>query len=233
MKEKIHEPPEGLTTRQEIDALLPWFVAGTLSATERARVEAALAADPSLRASREAAEADFEAVLADNDARPVPGHDVLDRLMDRIEREAHRPERIVTTSLLDRFGLLLRGLAPRTLALAGVGLIALVLVQTAFVTASLTGGRTGEDAARLASGPGATASGEGAFVMVQFTEAATAAAVSAYLRDAGAVIVDGPQAGGLYRLRVAPRQLPADQLAARAASLAQRQDLVRSATAAP
>jgi len=231
MSDKSHTPSGPLAERDELDALMPWFVAGTLSPKDRARVEAALAADPSLQASLRAAEAEFEAVLADNDARAVPGHDAIDKLMARIDKAGPAVGRGVAATMVERLGRLLQGLTPKTLALAGAGLAALALVEAGFLSRALVG--SAEDPYHIASGPGGLAQREGAFVLVQFVDTATSGAIASYLRDLDAQIVAGPAAGGLYRLRIAPKPLSAAEYNAKVAALAQRRDLIRSVAAAP
>lgn len=231
MSDKSQTPSAPLSGRDELDALMPWFVAGTLSDKDRARIEAALAADPSLQASRAAAEAEFEAVLADNDARAVPGHDAVDRLMARIDRAGSARGPDAAVSLVERLGRLLQGLAPKTLALAGAGLALFALIEAGILARTFSG--AGGPAYQVASGPGSPAPGEGAFVLVQFVDTATSGAIAAYLRDIDAEIVAGPAAGGLYHLRIAPKALPPAELDARIKALAQRKDLLRSVAATP
>jgi len=231
MSEKTHTPGEPLSQRDELDALMPWFVAGTLSPKERARVEAALVADPALQASRAAAEAEFEAVLADNDARAVPGHDAVDKLMARIDEAGPMRGRSTTASLIERLGQLLQGLAPRTLVFAGAGLALLALVEAGILASTLVG--PGGQAYQVASGPGVPAPGEGSFVIVQFVDTATSGAIAAYLRDIDAEIVAGPAAGGLYHLRIAAKPLSAAERDTKIKALAQRKDLVRSVAPTP
>lgn len=231
MSDKSHTSDQPLGEREELDALMPWFVAGTLSPKDRARVEAALAADPSLQASLSAAEAEFEAVLADNDARAVPGHDAIDKLMARIDKAGPPVGRGVAATVAERLGRFLQGLTPKTLALAGAGLAAVALVEAGFLSHALIAPT--EDPYHTASGPGGPVQGEGAFVLVQFVDTATSGAIASYLRDLDAQIVAGPAAGGLYRLRIAPKPLSAAEYNAKIAALAQRRDLVRSVAAAP
>src|SRR5690606_12380683 len=89
---------------------------------------------------------------------------------------------------------------PRGLALAGAAAALVVLLQAGIIVSMLGEG----------SRPGgfSTASGEagqeaGAAALVQFAPGADFAAITAFLDQNGARIVDGPLPGGMFKLRPA------------------------------
>ncbi len=64
--------PNDNAERRAVSELLPWYAAGTLDASDTARVEAALAADPTLRDELEIVREDQDASFALAEAAPVP-----------------------------------------------------------------------------------------------------------------------------------------------------------------
>jgi hypothetical protein len=213
-----------MSTGVEIDSddpylLLPWYAAGTLSPAETARVDAALAADPALRASLARIEEERDETILRNEAFPHLGAGAADRLMARIEAEAPRRDRSARKGVLAWFA----GLAPRTLAIAAVAAALVIVAQSgALVTLLSQGGSTtGEYVTASVEPPDSSTQ---SVLLVAFTDTASIADVTALLRTEKAVIIDGPKAGGLYRIAV-----PAADADTILAGLRARTDLVRFA----
>jgi hypothetical protein len=199
--------------RRAISELLPWYAAGTLSAADTARVEAALAADATLRDELEIVRDDQDASLTLAEASPRPSARVLDALMKRVEAEpakfAHVAAR-AKASFADWLGDKLSLLAPRTLAYAA-GAAALALVVQAGVIGSAFIGSPPlfQTASHGPSGAGVSSSGT--FVLVGFNAEATAGDMTRLLDQVRGTIIDGPRPGGFYRVRVgAPGMSQAD-----------------------
>ncbi len=112
-------------------------------------------------------------------------------------------------------GARLAGLAPSTLAWSGAAAAAIIALQAGL----LAGAYRAQAPAgfETASGPESTPAQGGPTVLVAFAPAATAARIDALLRDTRAVIVDGPRAGGLYRLRLTEAAGGGDRRTGRAA----------------
>jgi anti-sigma-K factor RskA len=189
----------------DIDALLPWYAAGVLSANERAKVEAALGERPELRASLAVIEEDRDETVALNEALGAPGPDVWARVLAGVQETPRK------VGFLERvaawFGPGEARLAP--LALAGAAAALVILLQAGAIVALLpsTQKATGEfGAATSAIAP------QGADVLVAFSPQATIADVSAFLRGSGATVVSGPKPGGLYELRVGDKPLSKPEL---------------------
>ena len=68
----------------EIEALLPWHAAGTLSRGEAARVDAALADDPELARRYELVREELAETVRLNQSLGAPSPKALERLMDQI-----------------------------------------------------------------------------------------------------------------------------------------------------
>jgi hypothetical protein len=59
-----------------------------------------------------------------------------------------------------------------------------------------------------------TQSAEGSYVSVRFNPQASAADITKFLADNKAIVVGGPAAGGMFKLRVSENALPDQELSA-------------------
>jgi anti-sigma factor RsiW len=217
--------------RAEIEALLPWYVSGTLSLEEEARVARYVEAHPEMAALVELTRAERAETIAGNEAIGMPSRHALDRLMARVA-EAERAKGVVPrvaakgsllTRIVDGFADLVQSLAPRQLAFAAAAALALIVAQG--VTLGVMMGPNAPGGFSTASGD-KEATAAGTFALVRFAPAATAAAIADMLLDLEASIVDGPKAGGIYRLRLAAVGLDEGAAKARLTRLQARSDLV-------
>jgi hypothetical protein len=188
-----------LSERDEIEALLPWYVSGKLDATSRARVERYMEANPEVKAHLALAREEAEASIAANEAISPPGRDALERLRASIAAAAPRREASagLLTQLTDRFADWLAGFAPQQLALAGAVAALLVLLQAAVIGSFLMERAV---APTYQTAGGEETAGGGFELLVGFSPEATAGEITDLLRSLDAVVTDGPRAG-LYRLR--------------------------------
>ncbi|MAS13261.1 MAG: hypothetical protein CMH69_08160 [Nitratireductor sp.] len=176
--------------RDRLEALLPFFLNGTLSGAELREVEEWLASDPQAMASLAEAEGEYSATIADNEAIRPPD-DALTRFSRALAEEAG-PERAAKSSLRERLAGFLPSL-PVQAAWVAAGLALAILVgQTVWLNLSQTeqysvAGADREDAP---------------FAFVTFAADASMADVSALLEESGAEIAAGPLPGGLYRVLV-------------------------------
>ncbi|MGQ0673836.1 MAG: hypothetical protein ACT4N2_13300 [Hyphomicrobium sp.] len=199
------------TDREEIELLLPWYATGKLDAKDKAAVESYLAAHPDMRRVVDLAGEEADATFAANEAIAPPGRAALEHLMATIEAEPRQIAKRAASGLWERCVEWVDGFTPRTRALAGIAAALVVTVQAATL-GSLLVERSG-DGFQTASGP-VEAITKGTFALVAFQPGASVEAVTAHLTEAGAVIVEGPKAGGIYRVRVSAEVL--DQAAAAA-----------------
>jgi hypothetical protein len=193
------EKPENLSERDEIEALLPWYVSGTLDAKSHARVERYIEAHPEVKAHLALAREEADAAIAANEAIEAPGRSALDRLRASV---AAAPQRNPAAGLLGEIsgGLAdwLAGFAPAQLAWAGAAAALLLALQAGIIGALLME-RGAAPAYQTASG-GAEKASEGVEILVGFSPTATAQEITDLLKRLDAVVTDGPKAG-LYRLR--------------------------------
>lgn len=198
MNTKLHE-------REEIEAMLPWFAAGTLNRRDAARVEAALKSDAELSQRFELVREELGETIRLNEDLGAPSSRALKSLFEKIDAEAPRRQ-AVSFNLVGRISEFVASFSPRTLAYAGA-VAALALVLQAGVITSLVTDRGDASYKTVSVDPG-----QGAFALVRFAPNATAADITKFLEDNKAVVVDGPKAG-MYRIRLAVTGMPKEELA--------------------
>lgn len=188
-----------LRERDEIEALLPWYVTGRLDARERARVERYVREHPDVQAHLALAREESDATVTANEAIHAPGREGLDRLLASVAAAPRRQSLgAVFGQLANRFSDWIAGLAPPQLALAAAAAALLVMLQAAAIGA-LVLERAGAPTYQSAGGEQST--GESFALLVGFADTATIGDIAALLKRLDAVVIDGPRAG-LYRLRL-------------------------------
>ena len=210
----------------EIEALLPWHAAGTLSRDDAERVEAALAGDYELARRYALVREELAETIRLNEALGAPSPRPLERLMARIDAEAAagltRRGSIAVGRWLE--GLLLR-LAPRTLAWSAAAAAIVILVQAGFLAALFVGSQGHSYRTASVEQVGTP----GSYALVGFVPQASAADVTKFLETYKASLVDGPRAGGLYRIRIGEGGLSRDELASIVGRMQQESAVIRFA----
>ncbi len=181
-----------MSRRDELEALLPFYLNGTLEGEDLAAVEAWLASDPQAAAALGEAELEFSGTTAANEALRPPA-DALSRFTKALEREAGparaaKPASLLSTALGRLFGL------PAGLAWATA--TAAVLLLLAQVTTGIIPGPGYEiagDDENLAQGP---------FALVSFKPEARMDEVAGFLSANSAAIIGGPSATGVFRVAI-------------------------------
>lgn len=234
MSKAMNDDNEILSEADEIAALLPWYVSGKISAADRARVDAYAASHPDVRDHIALAREEADTVFAANQDIH-PSRAALDRSLAKLHASIAAEPRArlyaVKTSLLDQIGDWLGGFTPRQLAYAGVAAALAIAVQAASIGALVTSG-SGSNGYITASGPSAALQ-SGTFALVAFQPAAPAGTLSAFLAENGYTIVEGPKAGGIFRLRVSGEALSEDASQDLLTKIKARTDLVSFASLAP
>jgi anti-sigma factor RsiW len=187
----------------EIEELLPWHAAGTLSAREAQAVEAALERDPELKRRYELVREELAQTIHLNETLGAPSARAMAELFAKIDAEPQRraaPSFNLGARVRDFF----ESRSPRTLAWsAGAAALAIVL-QAAVIGGIALKEQSG--AYQTASVSGA-ASGDGSYALIRFQPQATAADITRFLETNKLSIAGGPAAGGLYRVRIAETRL--------------------------
>lgn len=184
----------------EIEALLPWYVNGTLGEVEREKVRRAVSESPRLARSLNLAEEERLSAIAGNEAIPGPAPRILEKLMKEVRADARARRFMLREQLSDQLGHWLQSLSPATLGWATAAAVLLIVGQLGLIGGYVASrpGSTYE----TASAPEGAAIAEGTELIVRFQPAADVASLTRLLAANGAVIVDGPRAGGIYRMRL-------------------------------
>lgn len=219
----------------EMEMLLPWHAAGTLSARDARRVEDALAHDPELARQYAVIREEYTETIGLNESLGAPSARAMHRLFAAIETEP-TPEQRRSLDISTRIAGFFAGLSPRTLAwsaslgavllLLQAGVIGAVLIKnesTIYQTASLS---PDEPAVTrelgLATPPRA---------LVRFAPDARVADIMALLDAYQATIIDGVK-GGMFRLQFGSKAMTQDEVASLLSRL-QREKIVKLAVATP
>src|SRR6266536_2367307 len=193
----INKEPE----RHEIEALLPWHAAGTLSRRDADRVEQALAGDRELARRYDLVREELAETIHLNETLGAPSARAMEKLFAAIDaEEARSPRRQRSFDLGGRIAEFLSSLTPRTLAWSAIA------AAVATVVVKDQGAPSGPS---LASAPS-----EGSFAVVRFAPQATANDITNFLGAYKAKVVEGPlnMGGQLYRIRLSETKLPKDEV---------------------
>ena len=194
--------------RFDVEALLPWHAAGTLSRRDADRVEQALASDRELQRRYALVREEFAETIHLNESLGAPSPRAMEKLFAAIDaEEARAPRRRASFDLTGRLSEFISGFAPRTLAWSAAAAALAILVQAAVITTVVVKDPNGPAAIGLANKPS-----DGSFAMVRFAAQATAADITNFLGAHKASMVEGPKPGGLYKVKLADSKLAADEV---------------------
>jgi hypothetical protein len=200
----------------DIEALLPWYAAGTLDPRESNEVEAALAADPELTRRLDLVREEMTEAVLINEALGVPSARVMENLFKAIDKER---KFVREPSVRHGLGAWLMDLfTPRSFAFATAAAVVIIMLQAGVIAKFMLrdGVETGSSFETASAPPVATRGIEiGSFALVRFAPQANMADVTRFLDSRDAVIVDGPRPGGpggMYRVRVARSYVGKDEL---------------------
>ena len=205
------------TERRDIEALLPWHAAGTLSRPDAQRVDAALKEDRDLAHQFELVREELGETIHLNETLGAPSARAMERLLAGIEAEGAKGRKRASFNLAAFIGERLTMFSPRTLAYSAVvGALAIVLQAglLANLYISEPGSEVPSSYKTASSQTRSLAPSIGSYVLIGFAPQANAADVTKFLDAHKATIVEGPKGGGLYRVRVSATVLPRNDLAA-------------------
>jgi anti-sigma factor RsiW len=200
----------------DIEALLPWHAAGTLSARDTRRVEDALLRDPSLAKQYAAIQEEYAETIALNESLGAPSPRAMQKLFAAIDAEpARKPSGSLRFST--RIAEFFAGLSPRTLAFsAALGALALLL-QAGVIGAILSKQQAGSFQTASLSGPKDTVvrglgQETGPRALVRFVKDARVSDITAFLDANQASIIDST-AGGMFRLQFGDKPMSRQEIA--------------------
>src|SRR5688572_16659074 len=157
----------------DIETLLPWHAAGTLSPRDARRVEDALARNPELAKRYALVREELGEAIRSNESLGAPSTRAMDALFKKIDAEPARRPR-VSLNLAQRASEFFASLSPRTLAWSATGAAIAILLQAGLLAGLVLNKETAPGGYQTASAPG-TAAVEGTFVMARFASQTTAA----------------------------------------------------------
>jgi anti-sigma-K factor RskA len=204
---------------EDIELLLPWHAAGTLSRRDAQRVEQALANDNELAARYELVREELGEAIHLNESLGAPSARAMEALFAKIDAEPVRKPR-VSFNLGAWLADFVAGFSPRTLAYGATAAALAIVLQAGLIAGVFIKDR--QAGPELASYEQNDNVGPGSFVLIRFNPQASVADITKFLQDNKAIVVGGPAAGsGMYRLRVADKALPKSDLAAIVKRMAQ------------
>ncbi len=186
-----------------LQALLPWYANGTLSAQDARRVEQAVAQDPALAAELAAIRDEAAETIHLNETLGAPSSRAMHKLFAAIDAEPARGPS-AAPSLSTRITGFFAALSPRALASAAAA-VAVVLVLQAAVIASVLVGNYGAAKYETASYQAAKVA-DGTIALVRFAPEARIADINDLLATYHATVVDGPKAG-MFRIAIGDKSL--------------------------
>jgi len=190
--------------RGDIEDLLPWHAAGTLSPRDMQRVETALAENPELARRYQLVREELAQTIHLNETLGAPSARAVEMLFAKIEAEPARTPAI-PWNLGSRIRDFFAALSPRTVAWSAAA-AAIAIVLQAGVIGGVLMKETSRGGYETASAP-STISGDGTYALIRFQPHSSAADITHFLDAKKFDIVEGPLAGGLFRVRIAPTKL--------------------------
>jgi hypothetical protein len=196
--------------REDIEALLPWHAAGTLSRRDAQRVEEALTSDQELAREYARVRDELAETIRLNETLGAPSVRAMERLFAAIEAEAPRHQ-TRSLNIGARLAEFIAGFSPRALAVAASAAALALVLQAGVITAVLVSdpGRFGT----ASTGGPTLEESEGATAFIRFSPQTTAGDITKFLQANRGTTVEGPKAEGLYQLRVMAGDKSKEELA--------------------
>jgi hypothetical protein len=204
-----------VSEREEIEALLPWHAAGTLTRREAQKVEQALAADADLAAQYATIREDLAETIVANETLGAPSARAMQKLMADIEADASSARRVRTSFNLGAWlSETLSSFSPRTLAWSATAAALAVVLQAGLLAGMFVSERQGTSF-QTASYHDVTKSipDDGSYLIMSFSPQANVADVNKLLNTYKMTVVDGPNGGNVYVVRLAMTGMPKEELA--------------------
>ena len=198
--------------REEIEALLPWHAAGTLSRREADMVEQALAADTDLAAQYATVREDLAETIVANESLGAPSARAMQKLMADIEADASTARRMRSSfNLGEWLSERLSSFSPRTLAWSATAAALAVVLQAGLLAGMFVSERQGGNF-HTASVQSDQAIKGGTYALISFSPQASVADVTKLLETYKIAVIEGPT-GGVYTVRLAMTGIPKEELA--------------------
>jgi anti-sigma factor RsiW len=205
IKKEANELPE------DIELLLPWHAAGTLSRRDAARVEQALANDNELAARYELVREELGEAIRLNENLGAPSARTMEALFAKIDAEPKR-EMKSTFNLGAWLTEMFASFSPRTLAYGATAAALAIVLQAGILAGVFVKQGTGDGSPILA---GVHETQAAAYVNIRFKPDASVADITRLLSSNKAVIVASPSStDGFFKVRVADKAISDAELSA-------------------
>ena len=195
----------------DVEELLPWHAAGTLSRRDSQRVEDALAHDPELARRYALVREELGETILLNESLGAPSGRAMEKLFAKIDAEPARKPAL-SLNLGARIAEFFASLTPRTLAWSASAAAIAILLQAGLIAGIVIKDHGIGGGYETASAP-STDPGVGAFTIIRFAPQASSDDITRFLEANKLQIASGPAAGGLYKIRVSMTRLPKADLA--------------------
>jgi hypothetical protein len=195
----------------DVEELLPWHAAGTLSRRDSQRVEDALAHDPELARRYALVREELGETILLNESLGAPSGRAMEKLFAKIDAEPARNPAL-SLNLGARIAEFFASLTPRTLAWSASAAAIAILLQAGLIAGIVIKDHGIGGGYETASAP-STDPGVGAFTIIRFAPQASSDDITRFLEANKLQIASGPAAGGLYKVRVSMTGLPKADLA--------------------
>jgi hypothetical protein len=195
----------------DVEQLLPWHAAGTLSRRDSQRVEDALAHDPELARRYALVREELGETILLNESLGAPSGRAMEKLFAKIDAEPARKPAL-SLNLGARIAEFFASLTPRTLAWSASAAAIAILLQAGLIAGIVIKDHGIGGGYETASAP-STDPGVGAFTIIRFAPQASSDDITRFLEANKLQIASGPAAGGLYKVRVSMTGLPKADLA--------------------
>ena len=199
--------------REEIEALLPWHAAGTLSRRDAQKVEQALARDAELAIQYETVRQDLVETIGLNESLGAPSARAMQKLMADIEADAPTARRAKTSfNLGEWLSDKLSSFSPRTLAWSATAAALAIVLQAGLLAGMFVNEKQGGalfDTASISRSEPAMA---GTYALISFAPQASAADITKLMQTYNMKIVEGPS-GEVFTVKLAVTGMPKEDLA--------------------
>lgn len=197
--------------REEIEALLPWHAAGTLSRRDAQKVEQALARDAQLATQYETVRQDLVETIGLNESLGAPSARAMQKLMADIEADASTASRAKTSfNLGEWLSEKLSSFSPRTLAWSASAAALAIVLQAGLLAGMFVNEQRNSDFT-VASVKSESA-GVGTYALISFAPQASAADITKLMQTYNMKIVEGPS-GEIFTVKLAVTGMPKEDIA--------------------
>jgi anti-sigma-K factor RskA len=200
-----------MSEREEIEALLPWHAAGTLSRRDAQKVEQALASDTDLATQYSLIRDELVETIGLNESLGAPSARAMQKLMADIEADASTARRTRPSfNLGEWLSEKLSSFSPRTLAWSASAAALAIVLQAGLLAGMFVNERQGDATFKTASVERNQAV-KPTEAMIGFTPQANIAEITKLMQAYKMAIVDGP-ASDMYTVRFAMTGMPKEEL---------------------